>query len=249
MIQEFCSTGCGCKLVKGRDCSSQFAAEHYQTIRASAAELTWNELNMVLLGQVMALTSCDSQTLNSSVHRHAPKERERSTTAFHHHGHRVCKTTFRFLHGVGHHRLKAVKANYLSQGLVPRVHGHTGRIAPNALVLEDVRRVIAFVSQYCETNAVLLPGRVPGFKRDDIQLLPSATTKKAVWREYHNTCATLSARTASYPTFCRVWKKFLPHIVISRPMTDLCWRCQQNSTAIIRSVNLSEGEKSEVNRQ
>ena len=60
---------------------------------------------------------------------------------------------------------------------------------------------------------------------------------------------TLSTRTASYPTFCCVWKKFLPHIIISRPMTDLCWRCQQNSTAIIRSVNVSEGEKSEVKLQ
>ena len=201
---------------------------------------------MVLMGQVMALTCCNPQPLRSSVHRHTPKEREKSTTVFHHHGHRVCRATFCFLHGVGHHRLKAVKASYLSQGLVPRVHGHTGRIAPNAMVLEDVRRVIQFISQYCETNAVLLPGRVPGFKRDDIQLLPSAVTKKSIWRQYCDTCDSLSAHAAAYSTFCRVWQKFLPHIVVSRPMTDLCWRCQQNSTAIVRSVNLSEGEKSEV---
>ena len=24
IVQEFCSTGCGCKLLKGRECSSQF---------------------------------------------------------------------------------------------------------------------------------------------------------------------------------------------------------------------------------
>ena len=29
-------------------------------------------------------------------------------------------------------------------------------------------------------------------------------------------------------------------------MTDLCLVCQQNSTAIVRSANLSEEEKSEV---
>ena len=29
-----------------------------------------------------------------------------------------------------------------------------------------------------------------------------------------------------------------------KPMTDLCWQCQQNSTAVIRSANCSEEEKS-----
>ena len=29
-------------------------------------------------------------------------------------------------------------------------------------------------------------------------------------------------------------------------MTDLCWTCQQNSTALMRSANTPEEEKSEV---
>ena len=29
-----------------------------------------------------------------------------------------------------------------------------------------------------------------------------------------------------------------------QPMTDLCWQCQKNSTAIVRSSNCSEEEKS-----
>ena len=31
-----------------------------------------------------------------------------------------------------------------------------------------------------------------------------------------------------------------------KPMTDLCWLCQKNSNAIIRSANKSEEEKSMV---
>ena len=49
VIQEFWWTECSCMMVKGGNCSSQFTAEHYLTMRASAAELTWSELNMVLM--------------------------------------------------------------------------------------------------------------------------------------------------------------------------------------------------------
>ena len=90
-LAEFCATGCGCRLVNGTACSHQFSQEHYATTRGHAAELSWNELNMTVMGQVMAHTYCDLQTLNSSRHRHAPKEREKSRTAFFHHGHKVCK--------------------------------------------------------------------------------------------------------------------------------------------------------------
>ena len=191
----------------------------------------------------MAMTSCGSHTTS---HNHAVRERKRAYTQFLHHGLHVCRKTFLFLNGIGEFRMKAIKAAYLRDGLVPRVHGHKGRIAPNAIVLEDMRKIIQFILQYSEVNAILLPGRIPGYKRDDIQLLPSTTTKRAVWRLYQGTAETLTLRPVSYTSFCRAWKHFLPQVVVARPMTDLCWTCQQNSTAIIRSANLSEGEKSEV---
>ena len=75
--------------------------------------------------------------------------------------------------------ISALKLLY-SKGLVPRIHGHSSRTAPNALVLEDVRSIIAFILEYTEAHGILLPGRIPGYKRDDIQLLPSSTTKRAV---------------------------------------------------------------------
>ena len=59
----------------------------------------------------------------------------------------------------------------LSEGLVPRIHGNTGRTAHNALVLEEVKGIITFVMQYVESNGILLPGRIPGYKRDDINPL------------------------------------------------------------------------------
>ena len=37
---------------------------------------------------------------------------------------------------------------------------------------------ITFISNYAERNAILLPGCVPGYEHDDIQLLQLNTTKK-----------------------------------------------------------------------
>ena len=51
-IDNFCASGCGCRLVKGGPCSLQFSKEHYTSTRANAAELSWNELNVAVMGQV-----------------------------------------------------------------------------------------------------------------------------------------------------------------------------------------------------
>ena len=136
-------------------------------------------------------------------------------------------------------------AQYIREGLVPRVHGHTGRVAPNALVLEEVKGILTFVMHYVETNAILLPGRIPGYKRDDIKL-PSSCTKRAVWLLYQESATCLSLRSVAYTTFCKVWRNFMGDVVVCKPMTDLCETCQRNSAAIVRSFNKSEEDKSEV---
>ena len=41
-----------------------------------------------------------------------------------------------------------------------------------------------FISHYAEDHAVSLPGRVAGFKRDDILLLPSSVSKNEVHQLY-----------------------------------------------------------------
>lgn len=41
-------------------------------------------------------------------------------------------------------------------------------------------------------------------------------------------------------TFRSLWLQLLPHIVFSRPMTDLCWTCQRNNREISTTSNLPE---------
>ena len=241
-VDEFCRSGCGCSM----GCSAFFSQKHYLEIRSNFQQLERKELDMVLMGQMMAFTFCSQIPENSIKYRHQLKQRERNTSSFYHNGLRVCKKTFLFLHDIGDFRLRAIRAHYVTEGLVPRIHGHAGRTAPNALVLGEVKGIITFVMQYVESNAILLPGRIPGYKRDDIKLLPSSCTKRAVWVLYQESAASLSLRAVAYTTFCKVWRNFLADVVVCKPMTDLCETCQRNSAAIVRSSNMPEEEKSEV---
>ena len=79
----------------------------------------------------------------------------------------------------------------------------------------------------------------------DRTCLPSSTTKWNVWLLYCDSLPT-SHRRVSYSTFCEMWQHMLPHIMVTKPMCDLCWVCQKNSITIMRAANHPEEEKSEV---
>ena len=57
-------------------------------------------------------------------------------------------------------------------------------------------------------------------------------------------CVDTGHRTVAQSTFRSLWLQLLPHIVFSRPMTDLCWTCQRNYRIISSSSNLPEVVKS-----
>ena len=67
-------------------------------------------------------------------------------------------------------RLAQSTSSWLTDsGISPRVHGNTKRLPKHALKLRDVEYIVRFLLSYAEQHALLLPGRVPGYARDDIQ--------------------------------------------------------------------------------
>ena len=82
----------------------------------------------------------------------------------------------------GKDHFMAVKAHFLATGLTTRRHKRSKCLPHNALSFVEVKNIFRFLNNYAETYAVLLPGRIPGYKRDDIQLLPTCTTKKVSFR-------------------------------------------------------------------
>ena len=119
----------------------------------------------------------------------------------------------------------------------------------NTLSFETIKEVVTFLTNYSEQHGLLLPGRVPGYSRSDIKLLPSSTSKRAIWRLYQGAMVAVESRPAGYSTFCKLWRQLLLSLVLMKPMSDLCWQCSQNSTAIMRAANSGETEKSQKLQQ
>ena len=76
------------------------------------------------------------------------------------------------------------KEQYLKNGLQPIGHGNTKRLPSHGFTTDDLCQITTFLSNYSEANAILLPGRIPGYKRSDLQLLPTHTTKRNVWKSF-----------------------------------------------------------------
>ena len=108
-----------------------------------------------------------------------------------------------------------------------------------------IEEVKAFLLNYVEENAITLPGRIPGFKSDDVKVLCSSKTKMSVWQAYNSACEASEKQAVTYRKFLEVWEQFFPNVVVAKPMTDLCLTCQQNTAKLQCTANLSENEKSE----
>lgn len=95
--------------------------------------------------------------------------------------------------------------------------------------MDTLQNVVSFLDNYAEEHAVALPGRVPGFKRSDIRLLPSSNTKASIHRLYEQSSLTAGLPVVSYSklNFVDLWNKTRLQVRITKPMTDLCYTCQK----------------------
>ncbi len=237
-VDLFMTTECSCN----NSCYTHFSRQYVKEMRLSCMGLTSVELDLIIMGQLIACTNTREHTATDN--HHPAHDRKRSYTHFLHQGRPICKETFHFLHVVGAKRLKNIMKSLQMNGIAPRVHGNINRMPPNTLTLKDVENVILFLLNHCEKHALLLPGRVPGYSRTDIKLLPSSTSKRRIWKIYKGTAEQEETRVIAYSTFCRLWRTQLPYIILMKPMTDLCWKCQQNGNGILRAANSSDSVKS-----
>jgi len=150
---------CGCKKIGGRPCSTQFTVDHFIEMRAQASLLSNDELDMVLLGSIMAMLNRSENIVDG---RHKPKKRQRDYSDYTHNCLSVCAVTFGFLHGIGSKkRLQSLRSHYLENGMTPRVHGNTKSLPHNALPFDVIEAAVKFLQNYAEQHAILLPGRIP----------------------------------------------------------------------------------------
>ena len=152
VIDDFLTKGCGCKW----SCHTKVGREAIEQRWASCAEFSRRDLDMVMLGQLAA------SEIGGGV--------ERVRSNFHFEGKRVCKAMFVVVHGLGGKRFKNIKKHFSQNGISPRWHGNLGRVPRHAVTLGNARHAVTFLLEYTEVHAILLPGRVPGYKRTDLQV-------------------------------------------------------------------------------
>ena len=142
LVQEFVGEGCKCNLgPNSSPCSGSITVNHYRSVRCQMADLTHDELDLVVMGQVMA--GC------FLMETFRKQERSRPLTIFHHNGARICQKTFLFLHTMGYGRFKAIKANFKANGVVARVHGNTVKSRRrDRLTLKQIQDVVQFIMNY-----------------------------------------------------------------------------------------------------
>ena len=152
---------------------------------------------------------------------------------------------FLHLYGLSDSRLRGLKEHYDKHGIFLRTHGNKKRLPSNTLLHLVTENLHNFLTNYVEENAIVLPGRIPGFKSDEVKVLPSCETKMSVLRVYTSTCEASGLQAVCYSKFIELWQQFHPNVVVAKPMTDLCFTCQQNTTKLLRAANLPEQDKAD----
>ena len=55
---------------------------------------------------------------------------------------------------------------YYQHGLTTCIHGNTKRFPHNVTSYEAIQKIVTIVTNFAEEQAILLPGRIPGYKKD-----------------------------------------------------------------------------------
>ena len=106
------------------------------------------------------------------------------------------------------------------------MYGNTKRLPHNHLTDAVITNVTKFLKNYAEGNAILLPGRIPGHKRDDIKLLPSSRSKKVSPR---------ISKNKHCLTTCQLWRYCYYAHCLSRALNR---KIQTQITHVQQTVNI-----------
>ena len=218
-VANFVNKGCGCSLgPQSSNCSIQFDKESIEEHRMMVQELDTSERDLVLMSFFHYQLAKDSDKLQFQIK-----------------GLIVCRTSFLFLFNISEKLFYTLRAHYMQNGLVSRTHGNKNRLPANTLPLTTSEHVIKFIENYAEEHAVILPGRIPGHRNDRIQLIQSSENKKKIHKHYVLCCEESDLTHVCYSTFCSLWNGLLPYIVVAKPLTDLCWTCQNGNNLLLHS--------------
>ena len=229
-IARFVAHGCTCKHGKGKTpCHTHFTASQYRHQRDECRELTRDELDLVVIGQLQALTKRDSLTQKEKA---TNTERLQTSTVYQFGGHRICYTTVCFLHCI---KLDAIRwrMDYDHGDMPTQLHA--------------MRRSCLMLRMWSDSSVAMLRA-MPFFSLAASPATRGMTSSSShplsQRRRYGSSMSSRQlkgrAQKQSATLFCRFWRQLTPHVVVTKPMSDLCWTCQRNSNMILRAGPITD---------
>jgi hypothetical protein len=243
-VESFINKTCGCTKLYGKPCSTVINNDDLISLHEYCSSLERDELDLVI--QSALFTHRQNGPKTSSVSRHQQKDRQRPSQKFFIKGVEVCRQVFCFAYCVGREKLMKIGQFLDENGLNPRVHGNKNKLPPNALQFNDREHIKQFLLRYAKENAMPLPGRLPNHRQSKVLLLPSDKRQADVHEAYVHLARDFGLRTVSLTTFVRTWHDLCPQIVLCKPSTDLCHKCQTFNNRLSNSGSLPEQQKTEI---
>lgn len=247
LIKDFLISPCSC----GKSCKDSLSFDEIAKSRNEFNSLSWVEKNAFMLSQLNIFTRYSDKSHSAR----QIKARVRQKFDYHISIDRpVCKEVFLFYYGETIGRLKRLQKHKIEVGISSTTHGNVGRLPGHACSEQDKDDIKTFIVNYAAAHGMPDPGRDLRHGKGRLRiLLPSVLNYTSVHRSYELSLQSQGKPSVGYRTFMRCWQETCPHIVFSKPRTDLCMTCEDFKKEINRiASDLDErrdDEKSKVYRK
>ncbi|KAH3891653.1 hypothetical protein DPMN_015758 [Dreissena polymorpha] len=152
----------------------------------------------------------------------------------------VCRQTFLLLYCLSVDKLKALQKHVREKGVVPRVHGNTGRKPAHAISYDDVLRVVRCMQNTSNERGISQPAAPRGIYNFPLVYLSAETTKLALHEEYSTTCTNQQVHALQLTAFKDVWRTCLPHVRIASPRDNVCATCEKMRHCVMDAITEEE---------
>ena len=109
---------CSCKFNDKEPCSLLFMPADLKDLRASHQAMQRDELDISVLTQIR--TGIHNSKTTIRLKQKDQTERKKVRVDYFHQGHRICRNTFMYMHGIFKGRLTSLIAHFLQHGVVVR---------------------------------------------------------------------------------------------------------------------------------
>ncbi|XP_060576229.1 uncharacterized protein LOC132733584 [Ruditapes philippinarum] len=220
----------GCKCTK--NCFSNLSFPQIEANILNLREMTKNEKEMLIMGTL--------KKINSDIR--CKEDRKRSRYEYYFDGVKVCHETFLVVFDVKDRQLRNIKHHMEEHGAQPRVHGHTGRRAPNAFPPDVIKDAVKYILSYANEEGLPQPAALRGRDDEAPIYLPSSDTKHSVHSDYVTRCTEVGKRYVGLSTFKDIWNNCVPHIKIASPKEDVCKACEDCK----QDIKLAQSENDKI---